>query len=312
MPELSRLTAEQSGDAAADQRDALAVTRDVAADSRDTAAERRDRTADRRDRDAEQRDRVADDRDYVAGRRHDADRQRGRAGRASKGWISAATMAEVLVREAQGRREAADDRKLAALDRRAGAAERARARTERSTALGDRDVGSDNREAAGVDRRAAAVDRSSASLDGLTGVYLRGAGAVELDREMTRARRTGQSMVVAFVDVNHLKAVNDVEGHAAGDRVLLHVADALRHNLRPYDLIIRYGGDEFVCALTGLDLAAAEQRMAAVHRALQTTPEHSEITVGLAVLAVEDSADDLVARADAALYSLRRHERRGD
>jgi diguanylate cyclase (GGDEF)-like protein len=312
MSDLTQLTAEQPGDAAADQRDALADTRDVAADSRDSAAEQRDKAADLRDRDAEQRDRLADDRDYVASRRHDADRQRGRAGRASKGWISAGTMAEVLVREALARREGADDRRQAAQDRQAGAAERARARTERSTALGDRDVGSDNREAAGVDRRAAAVDRSSASLDGLTGVYLRGAGGIELDREIARVRRTGQSMVVAFVDVNHLKAVNDSQGHAAGDQVLLHVADALRHHLRPYDLIVRYGGDEFVCALTGLDVAAAERRMAVVHQALQATPEHTAITVGFAELAVDDTAHDLVARADAALYSLRRRERRGD
>jgi diguanylate cyclase (GGDEF)-like protein len=71
----------------------------------------------------------------------------------------------------------------------------------------------------------------------------------ELEREIARATRTRQPLVLAFVDVDHLKEINDVHGHAAGDQVLQAVAETLRTTLRGYDLIFRYGGDEFVCAL---------------------------------------------------------------
>ena len=67
-------------------------------------------------------------------------------------------------------------------------------------------------------------------------------------------------MVVAFVDVDMLKAVNDRDGHAAGDRVLQTVVRAIRARLRSFDPIIRYGGDEFVCGLGGTGLADAERR----------------------------------------------------
>jgi diguanylate cyclase (GGDEF)-like protein len=125
---------------------------------------------------------------------------------------------------------------------------------------------------------------------------------VELERGIAIARRTDQPLVVAFVDVDHLKAINDSRGHAAGDRMLLEVADACRANLRSGDLIIRYGGDEFVCAISGLDLAGATKRLAPIKEAVTKASEHGSVTVGLAELQPGDSRETLVARADAALY----------
>jgi diguanylate cyclase (GGDEF)-like protein len=122
---------------------------------------------------------------------------------------------------------------------------------------------------------------------------------------VARARRTGQVLVVAFVDVDGLKSINDVEGHAAGDRALQQVADALRSSLRSYDLVIRYGGDEFVCAMSGLTLADAEPRLAQVNVGLGQGPHHRSVSVGLAQLQHDDSLDSLVARADTALYVAR-------
>ena len=140
----------------------------------------------------------------------------------------------------------------------------------------------------------------------MTGVYLRGPGAVELAREIARARRTGQPLVVAFVDVDKLKAINDSQGHAAGDRTLREVAHALRSSLRVYDLVIRYGGDEFVCAISGLTMAAAKKRLARVNVELGRGVHHRSVTVGLAQLQQQDdSVDSLVARADTALYEAR-------
>ncbi|MDP9243704.1 MAG: GGDEF domain-containing protein [Chloroflexota bacterium] len=141
-------------------------------------------------------------------------------------------------------------------------------------------------------------------------MYLRRAGFVELEREIARVRRTDEPLAVAFVDVDRLKAINDSRGHAAGDQVLLEVANIFRSKLRSHDLIIRYGGDEFVCAISGLNMAAATKRLALVIAALAEASEHGSVSVGLAELQPDDSAEDLVARADAALYRQRQQERR--
>ncbi len=111
---------------------------------------------------------------------------------------------------------------------------------------------------------------------------------------------------MVFVDVDSLKSVNDSQGHAAGDRVLLDVANALQYTLRSCDVIIRYGGDEFVCVMQGMTIAQAEKRFGHVNEDLATRPEHSSVTVGLTQMEPGDSPEDIVARADAALYQRRR------
>jgi diguanylate cyclase len=63
---------------------------------------------------------------------------------------------------------------------------------------------------------------------------------MEIEREIARARRSEPPLVLAFVDVDHLKVVNDSRGHAAGDRLLVDVANSFREKLRSHDLIIRY------------------------------------------------------------------------
>jgi diguanylate cyclase (GGDEF)-like protein len=159
-----------------------------------------------------------------------------------------------------------------------------------------------DRDTALADRRASAKERERSSHDGLTGAYLRGPGAVELERDIARARRSGQPLSLAFVDVDGLKAINDSRGHGVGDRVLLGVANALRAVLRSHDLIIRYGGDEFACVIEGLNAAGATQRLALVNAALATAADPASVTVGVAELQRTDSTGDLLDRADAALY----------
>ena len=107
---------------------------------------------------------------------------------------------------------------------------------------------------------------------------------------------------MAFVDVDHLKAVNDSRGHAAGDKLLRQVADALRTKLRPYDIVIRYGGDEFVCVMAGQTAAVAAERLASMNSVLRAMSKTSSMSVGISELRPGDSPDELVKRADDALY----------
>ncbi|MGH7776330.1 MAG: GGDEF domain-containing protein [Candidatus Dormibacterales bacterium] len=147
--------------------------------------------------------------------------------------------------------------------------------------------------------------------DELTGALRRGAGTDALVREIDRARRSGESLVVVFVDVDQLKAVNDGEGHAAGDRLLQDVADILRAHLRSYDLVIRWGGDEFVCVLPEADLGSAARHVDEVTSTFARITYGRTFSVGIAALLPDDDAHALVARADSELYRERREARGG-
>ena len=96
-----------------------------------------------------------------------------------------------------------------------------------------------------------------ATIDRLTGVANRQALLAYLFAEVERATRYGRPLCVAFVDIDHFKAVNDSYGHAAGDIVLRDVAQTLTENLRASDLIGRYGGEEFMLILTETDVEEA-------------------------------------------------------
>ena len=115
--------------------------------------------------------------------------------------------------------------------------------------------------------------------------------------------------MVAFFDVDHLKVINDSHGHVAGDRMLQQVVDAIRENLRSFDLIIRYGGDEFVCAFPGIALSDVTKRIATIDATLANASEPGSVTVGFAELAAGDSPSELIERADADLYRARQQRR---
>lgn len=151
----------------------------------------------------------------------------------------------------------------------------------------------------------------AAAVDEMTGALRRAAGLAALIREVRRARRFDDSkLVIVFLDVDNLKAVNDSQGHAAGDAVLRQVVAALRKRLRAYDLVIRWGGDEFVCSLPGAGLEAAQRALQDVRTDLAARTG-STFTAGFTELGADGDAESVVARADADLYERRRRERWG-
>jgi diguanylate cyclase (GGDEF)-like protein len=187
----------------------------------------------------------------------------------------------------------------------------------RLEAANDRARAAEDRERAARDRRTAAREKAalesalhSAHLDELTGAYRREMGRMALTQEIDRARRADGRLVVAFIDVDGLKAINDQEGHAAGDRVLQAVVSAIRTRLRSFDPITRYGGDEFVCGLSGTDIAEAARRFESIEDALRAEAGVG-ISVGLVALASGDTADQLTERADVAMLEVKgRHHAR--
>jgi diguanylate cyclase (GGDEF)-like protein len=121
----------------------------------------------------------------------------------------------------------------------------------------------------------------------------------DLDHEVDRSRRTVTTLVVAYVDTVGLKRVNDSEGHGAGDELLKRVVAAVRRHVRTYDLIIRMGGDEFVCAMSSVTMSEARKRFDAIAAQLGETSD--AIRTGFAELAATETAAELIARADAQL-----------
>jgi diguanylate cyclase (GGDEF)-like protein len=112
-------------------------------------------------------------------------------------------------------------------------------------------------------------------------------------------------MVIAFLDVDGLKEINDRDGHSAGDALLHEVGAALRIGLRSYDIVVRYGGDEFVCALPGSRLAEARSRFAHVQRVLVQAMSGASVSFGLAELQPGESVVEAIARADSEMYRSR-------
>ena len=178
----------------------------------------------------------------------------------------------------------------------------------RARAAADRAKAARDRAAAARERALLEAELLDAHLDDLTRAYRREIGTLALTLEIDRARRAGGQFILAFVDIDGLKLVNDRDGHAAGDRVLAALVRTLRSNLRSFDPIVRYGGDEFVCGLGGSSLEEAERRFAAIDTLLRDEVGVG-ISVGLADLAPDETLDQLTARADAAL--LHAKKRRG-
>jgi diguanylate cyclase (GGDEF)-like protein len=272
---LARETSRDERAAATKERDSSAAGRSRRTAERLVIATRRDEVARVRDVTATARDRIARARDVAADARDRAAEARERRAVGS-GDVAVALLPlkEMRAAAAAVRRESAEERNAAASDR----------------------------VAAAEDRRQAGLDRRVAGLDELTGVFRRGTGDLALAHEIDRSRRSRRALVLALIDVDGLKTVNDTEGHAAGDTLLRDVAQAITSTLRSYDVVVRWGGDEFICALSDVSLEVSSERIAEIRRALAIARDDASISIGLAELGEEDTLESLTARADIALY----------
>lgn len=148
--------------------------------------------------------------------------------------------------------------------------------------------------------------------DPLTGVANRRRLEQDLDRELAAARCNGTPLCVATIDLDDLKTHNDTYGHAAGDRLLQHVAHTWSAALLPTDLLARTGGDEFVIVLPGRTLSTAKRLVDDLRQAVAPM---CGCSAGAACWDGRETASDLQVRADLAMYeakaglSLRRGRR---
>ena len=131
------------------------------------------------------------------------------------------------------------------------------------------------------------------------------AGAVlaHLGEDLDRCRRSNGQLVVCYIDVVGLKALND--SHGAGDELLKRVVTLIQAHLRSYDLIIRLGGDEFLCAMSSMTLPDARKRFSDVTALLAASPDAGAIRTGFAQLTPDETAANLIARADNELLNHR-------
>ncbi|GHH66533.1 GGDEF domain-containing protein [Streptosporangium violaceochromogenes] len=152
--------------------------------------------------------------------------------------------------------------------------------------------------------------QAAARTDPKTGLLNAAAWQREADTEIVRARRTGETLALLIIDIDHFKRVNDTYGHLVGDQVLVGVTATIRGQLRDYDVVGRFGGEEFVVLLPRADVTearrVAERLRTRIGRMAVPADDNMitvTISVGVAIMSMHgDDLIELLAAADLALY----------
>jgi diguanylate cyclase (GGDEF)-like protein len=156
-----------------------------------------------------------------------------------------------------------------------------------------------------------------ATRDALTGLWNRATILDVLTREAAHAQRTGLPLSVGIIDVDHFKHINDTHGHLGGDEVLRVLSRRLTAELRQNDWLGRYGGEELMMVLPGWGRAEVELPAERLRKCVSDQPfvlngQILKVTISIGIARCEspaDKADDIVGRADAALYEAKRSGR---
>jgi len=160
--------------------------------------------------------------------------------------------------------------------------------------------------------------RFAATHDFLTNLLNRSEIIAALEREFSRAQRDSKAITVILADIDHFKSVNDSLGHAAGDEVLKHIAHKLRADLRQYDVVGRYGGEEFLLILPGCDLKAGKARADRIRHLIEATPITTPygtasvtISMGITVASGDSlpSVSEVLHQADTSMYAAKKKGR---
>jgi diguanylate cyclase len=153
--------------------------------------------------------------------------------------------------------------------------------------------------------------RKAAKKDGLTGLHNRSSFDGKLKDALELLNSGEDAFIVALFDVDNFKSINDTFGHVAGDKVLKEVARSLKESFRKNDFIARYGGDEFVVIIEGMSEEMAHERTVKFTRnfsqkrftsAMAGKDINIRISAGIAVAYAEEGPEDLISRADLAMY----------
>jgi len=157
-----------------------------------------------------------------------------------------------------------------------------------------------------------------ATRDGLTGLWNRAAILKFIQEELEHGARDGYTTSIIMIDVDHFKKINDLHGHQAGDSMLRAVTDIVRKNVRPYDKVGRYGGDELLVVLPNCNLyqvSKIAERIRAAGAARKVRPAGRSISVSLSLgctsseCFLKPDVDGLILASDAALYEAKRDGR---
>ncbi|PVZ61773.1 hypothetical protein C9422_04900 [Pseudomonas sp. B1(2018)] len=151
--------------------------------------------------------------------------------------------------------------------------------------------------------------RQKALVDPLTGLPNRAAWSERLDHEVKQWQQHGNTLLLAMLDLDHFKRINDNYGHLAGDKVLKIIASVLRKRLRGTDFIARFGGEEFVLLMPSTVPAAGLKLLESLRASIEACPFHFKgepvtitVSVGMSAFRPGEHSDQVLKRADQALY----------